>query len=101
IDKSFVADIGHPGARGRDAGGGTAIASAVIGLARGLGLEVIAEGVEKRAQYDFLTRAGCTACQGYLICPPVPADEFERWLKARQKKRNTEDTEKSRRTRRK
>jgi diguanylate cyclase (GGDEF)-like protein/PAS domain S-box-containing protein len=103
IDKGFVADIGQSGARARDASGGAAIASAVIGLARGLGLEVIAEGVEKRAQYDFLAREGCSACQGYLICPPVPADEFERWLKTRQrsgkKKRNTEYTEKNRSTR--
>jgi EAL domain-containing protein (putative c-di-GMP-specific phosphodiesterase class I) len=107
IDKSFVADIGESGMRAREAAGGAAIASAVIGLARGLGLEVIAEGVEKRAQLDFLAREGCTACQGYLICPPVPAEEFERWLKTRQrsaersakKKRNTEYTEKSRSTR--
>ena len=80
----------------------------MIGLARGLGLEVIAEGVEKRSQLEFLAREGCSACQGYLICPPVPADEFEKWLKSRRRlaagasqKRNTEDTEKRKRTQRK
>ncbi|MBC8023167.1 MAG: EAL domain-containing protein, partial [Burkholderiales bacterium] len=87
IDKAFVADIGAdaPGARSRgakDAGGG-AIASAVIGLARGLGLDVIAEGVEKRSQLNFLAKLGCNACQGYLLCTPLPAPEFEKWLRTR------------------
>jgi EAL domain-containing protein (putative c-di-GMP-specific phosphodiesterase class I) len=107
IDKGFIADIGEPARRSpREVAGGAAIASAVIGLARGLGLEVIAEGVEKRSQLEFLAREGCTACQGYLICPPVAADEFERWLKSRRRlagkpgqKRNTEYTEKGRSTR--
>jgi len=44
---------------------------------------VVAEGVEKQSQMDFLLRAGCAAGQGYLICPPLPAPEFERWLQAR------------------
>jgi len=86
IDKGFVADIGEDEARrARESAGGAAIASAVIGLARGLGLEVIAEGVEKRSQLEFLEAQGCTACQGYLICPPVPAEEFERWLRSRRR----------------
>ena len=82
IDKAFVADIDAP-ARGREGSGGAAIVSAVIGLARGLGLDVVAEGVEKQSQLDFLAAEGCGACQGYLLCPPVPAEEFERWLRNR------------------
>ena len=31
----------------------------------------------------FLEREGCTACQGYLLCPPLPAAEFEQWLRNR------------------
>ncbi|HXZ50218.1 MAG TPA: PAS domain-containing protein [Usitatibacter sp.] len=89
IDKAFVADIGAAPARGRsrrgDNAGGAAIVSAVIGLARGLGLGVIAEGVEKRPQLDFLARAGCDACQGYLLCPPLAAPDFEQWIRARAK----------------
>jgi diguanylate cyclase (GGDEF)-like protein/PAS domain S-box-containing protein len=85
IDKAFVADIGAaPGrARGDETTGGAAIASAVIGLAHGLGLDVVAEGVEKRAQLNFLAKLGCNACQGYLLCPPLPAAEFEKWLRNR------------------
>jgi diguanylate cyclase (GGDEF)-like protein/PAS domain S-box-containing protein len=85
VDKAFVADIDS--ARRGKAGGGAAIVSAVIGLARGLGLDVVAEGVEKRSQLAFLEKQGCGACQGYLICPPLPADEFEHWLKLRAKKK--------------
>jgi predicted signal transduction protein with EAL and GGDEF domain len=82
VDRAFVADIELPGAsnRRRDTAGGAAIVSAVIGLARGLGLGVVAEGVEKQAQLDFLRAQGCGHCQGYLICPPLPAAEFEKWV---------------------
>ena len=82
IDKAFVADI-EPGAPRAGKSGGGAIVSAVIGLARGLGLGVVAEGVEKKSQLAFLEREGCGACQGYLICPPLPAVEFEKWLARR------------------
>jgi diguanylate cyclase (GGDEF)-like protein/PAS domain S-box-containing protein len=87
VDRSFVADIegrGTPARRG-DTAGGSAIVSAVVGLARGLGLGVVAEGVEKQSQLDFLRELGCSHCQGYLLCPPLPADEFERWVVARRK----------------
>jgi EAL domain-containing protein (putative c-di-GMP-specific phosphodiesterase class I) len=84
IDKAFVADIGvEARSRSGETTGGAAIASAVIGLARGLGLDVVAEGVEKRSQLNFLTKLGCDACQGYLLCPPLPAAEFEKWLRSR------------------
>jgi diguanylate cyclase (GGDEF)-like protein/PAS domain S-box-containing protein len=82
IDKSFVADIDAKRPKG-DSSGGAAIVSAVIGLARGLGLDVVAEGVERKMQLDFLRSAGCRSCQGYLLCQPLPAEEFEKWLKKR------------------
>jgi diguanylate cyclase (GGDEF)-like protein/PAS domain S-box-containing protein len=85
IDKAFVADIDTAAGKRRDAAGGAAIVSAVIGLARGLGLDVVAEGVEKRSQLNFLAREGCDACQGYLLCPPLPGAEFEAWLRDRKK----------------
>jgi diguanylate cyclase (GGDEF)-like protein/PAS domain S-box-containing protein len=91
IDKAFVADIdaeAEPRARARprrggDSAGGAAIVSAVIGLARGLGLDVVAEGVERKSQLHFLAKEGCAACQGYLLCPPLSAADFEAWLRNR------------------
>jgi diguanylate cyclase (GGDEF)-like protein/PAS domain S-box-containing protein len=66
IDRSFVvqADKG-----GRDA----TIAQAIISLAHGLDLRVLAEGVETTAQLDFLRAHGCDECQGYLFARPQPA----------------------------
>jgi len=84
IDKSFVADIG--GGRGGESGGGAAIVAAVTGLARGLGLEVVAEGVETEAQLAFLREHGCASYQGYLACRPLSAPAFERWLAEREAK---------------
>ncbi|QJR13474.1 sensor domain-containing protein [Usitatibacter palustris] len=87
IDKTFVADIdaGRSG-KPRVATGSTAIVSAVLGLAKGLGLDVVAEGIEKPEQLAFLARAGCISGQGYLFCAPLPAAEFEKWVRAKQVK---------------
>lgn len=82
IDKSFVADI-NGGSRRATESGGAAIVAAVTGLARGLGLEVVAEGVERKAQLDFLREQGCGSFQGYLACRPVPVGELEQWLAKR------------------
>jgi EAL domain-containing protein (putative c-di-GMP-specific phosphodiesterase class I) len=79
IDKSFVADI-NGGDRRATESGGAAIVAAVTGLARGLGLEVVAEGVERASQLAFLREQGCASYQGYLACRPMPVEEFERWL---------------------
>jgi EAL domain-containing protein (putative c-di-GMP-specific phosphodiesterase class I) len=49
-------------------------------MGRGLGLEVIAEGVETTAQRQFLLTQGCDVFQGYLIGRPVPPAEFEAML---------------------
>jgi diguanylate cyclase (GGDEF)-like protein/PAS domain S-box-containing protein len=82
IDKSFVADI-NGGRRRAAESGGAAIVAAVTGLARGLGLEVVAEGVERASQLEFLRDQGCGSFQGYLACPPMPVAELERWLARR------------------
>ncbi|QOL48708.1 putative bifunctional diguanylate cyclase/phosphodiesterase [Massilia litorea] len=71
IDRSFVKDL--PG----DANAG-AIVDAILGLARTLKLQVVAEGVETEAQRDFLVAHGCGVLQGYLFGKPVAMEEFER-----------------------
>jgi len=73
IDQSFVQ---HLASDACDA----AIVQTIIGVARGLGLEVIAEGVETAAQHEFLEQYGCPAFQGYLFSHPLPLAEFEHQL---------------------
>ncbi len=66
IDQSFVRDINT---NSQDA----VIASVVISMAHGLGLRVIAEGVETESQCEFLRRNACDEIQGYLFSRPIPA----------------------------
>lgn len=73
IDRGFTSAIDSDGDRGL-------IARTLIGLGRGLGLEVIAEGVETESQRSFLVAHGCTAVQGYLFARPMLADEALPWL---------------------
>ncbi|QDF97588.1 hypothetical protein CJ010_14100 [Azoarcus sp. DD4] len=77
IDRSFITDIPHDQ-------NDVQLTATIIELARGLGLRVLAEGVETEAQRDFLAERGCDVYQGYLCSPPVPAELFrERFLVAR------------------
>jgi diguanylate cyclase (GGDEF)-like protein len=81
IDRSFVQDI--PANR-QD----IAIITGVIAMARGLGLEVTAEGVENSEQAQILREAGCDYMQGYYFSEPLSPDEFERrFLSGRQQNR--------------
>ncbi len=73
IDRSFVSDL----AARRE---GSEIVDAIIGLAHGLDLEVIAEGVETEDQLRFLTERGCEEYQGFLISQPLAATEVPRLL---------------------
>jgi EAL domain-containing protein (putative c-di-GMP-specific phosphodiesterase class I) len=69
IDQSFVRDIvSDPG----DA----VMVKTIIELAKNFGLNVIAEGVETQAQFDYLKAHGCMAYQGYLFGRPVPLTTF-------------------------
>ena len=52
------------------------ILSAVVDMAKKLGLHTLAEGVETEAQYEFLKGIGCEVLQGYLFSPPVPLKEI-------------------------
>lgn len=74
IDRSFVADMA-------DESGGGAIALSVMDIARHLGLQVSAEGVETPAQLQALRRHGCHQAQGYLIALPMPAARLDGFLR--------------------
>jgi diguanylate cyclase (GGDEF)-like protein len=77
IDRSFI--TGLPGDT-QDAG----IVTAILQLARALGIEAIAEGVEKIEQHQFLKKAGCERFQGFLFAPALDAARFEaRWRTSR------------------
>jgi len=75
IDRSFVDALGIEQER-------TAIVEAIIGMARALSLEVIAEGVESEVQLAELRRLGCDYAQGHLFHAAMPAAEVSRLLAA-------------------
>jgi EAL domain-containing protein (putative c-di-GMP-specific phosphodiesterase class I) len=49
------------------------IINAIVGIARGFGLHLVAEGIETREQLEILGNLGCNEMQGYLFSRPVPA----------------------------
>ncbi len=67
IDRTFVKDLP---ADAQD----MAIVRAVIGICQGMGLSVVAEGVETPMQRDFLAAQGCRVIQGFLVSKPVDPD---------------------------
>ena len=73
IDRSFVRDM-HVAER--------PIVPTTIGLARALGLEVVAEGIEDERTFTALRELGCDLGQGYHISRPLPAADFEVWLRS-------------------
>ena len=74
IDRSFLREV----SRDDD---DRAIVTAIMAMARSLGLTVTAEGVERTEQAAFLRELGCEQAQGYLYARPGPAEEFERLLR--------------------
>lgn len=73
IDRSFMRDIE------KDAGA-LAIATAVVRVGQGLGMTVVAEGVETEGQRKMLAELGCDVVQGFLYAPALAPVAFERWL---------------------
>jgi EAL domain-containing protein (putative c-di-GMP-specific phosphodiesterase class I)/FixJ family two-component response regulator len=53
---------------------------ASLAIARQMEMEVVAEGVEDRSDWDFLCNTGCDLAQGYFIARPMPADDFLAWI---------------------
>ncbi len=79
IDRSFVAGIDHD----RDQ---IDMVRAILTMARQLGLETIAEGVETLPEQTALSALGCDAIQGFVIARPMPADEVAQWITAYMRK---------------
>jgi diguanylate cyclase (GGDEF)-like protein/PAS domain S-box-containing protein len=74
IDRSFVQSIG-------DAGGRTPFVRAILELAAGLDLTVVAEGIEEAAHVTALRRLGCRVGQGFYFARPLAPDELERYVR--------------------
>lgn len=74
IDKSFVDGLGSEE-------NDEAIAKAILGMAKALGLRTVAEGVETEEQLAWLQEHGCDQIQGYLLSKPISAEEFGALLK--------------------
>ena len=73
IDRSFVKDLPS----NTD---DVEITKAIIAMARGLNIEVVAEGVETRAQFEFLAAHGCHRAQGHFIDQALPLADFDNRL---------------------
>ncbi len=74
IDRSFIRGVPRHGES-------TAIACGILSLARNLGLEVTAEGVERQEQLRCLKDWGCQQIQGFLLAPPLSSEDFHQWMK--------------------
>lgn len=77
IDRSFIRDVAK-------SPGDKALTEAIIAMGRALSLTVVAQGVETKAQADFLRKKACDEFQGFYFYKPVPADEVPELLKAQE-----------------
>lgn len=76
IDRSFVSGLpGNPSDQ--------AIIQAILGIAQGLGMRTVAEGVETEAQLALLQEGGCSQGQGFWFARPMPLAELVEWLRGR------------------
>lgn len=73
LDLKFLAGDEHTGRGGN-------ILSSIVRMARWLDMPVIAEGVETKAQAEYLKSIGCVLMQGYYFAKPMPADDFEKLI---------------------
>ena len=70
LDKVFFKDLSEKSKK---------IISALIALAKSIGVLTVAEGIETNKQYEFLKMANCDLIQGYLFSRPLSVDDFEKW----------------------
>jgi diguanylate cyclase (GGDEF)-like protein len=76
IDRSFVARIGENGSE-------AALIAAMVAMARAIGADIVAEGVETIEQHETLVELGVDAAQGYLYSHPVPGEQLAEFLTSR------------------
>ena len=76
IDRSFVSGL-------PESTSDQAIVKAILGMAEGLGMITIAEGIESSEQISFLQEAGCAQGQGFIFAKPMPLKDLIEWLRAR------------------
>jgi diguanylate cyclase (GGDEF)-like protein/PAS domain S-box-containing protein len=74
IDKSFIDELPEDSK-------GSALVQDIIRMGQNLGMSIVAEGVEKKEQLDFLRDAGCDSIQGYYFSKPLYKDDFLYYLK--------------------
>ncbi|PCI22623.1 MAG: diguanylate cyclase [SAR324 cluster bacterium] len=77
IDRSFLEDL-------PDNAEDVAIAKAILSMAGSLKIRVVAEGVEREEQMQFMTDNHCDEVQGFLFSKPLPAEDFISWVQARE-----------------
>lgn len=90
IDKAFIQNMGTEI-------NDSSITKAIIDLAHGLGLTVVAEGVEDELTRDLLAGMDCDTIQGYLVSRPLPGPRLDRWLAVRTASRPAEAAGRGRR----
>jgi EAL domain-containing protein (putative c-di-GMP-specific phosphodiesterase class I) len=81
VDRSFVNGIARDPSL-------QAILGACLAMARQLGLETVAEGVEEREDWEFLRGSGCQFAQGYFIARPMAGEQLEGWFESWQARRD-------------
>ncbi len=69
VDYSFVSEIEHSKK-------GAALVAAIVGMAQGLGIAIVAEGVENEIQSNYLEKLGCHTMQGFYFSKPLQVEEF-------------------------
>jgi diguanylate cyclase (GGDEF)-like protein len=79
IDRCFISDLlTEPSDQ--------TVVAAIIGLGHGLGMKIVAEGVEDKATLQRLTELGCDIAQGFYLSRPLPANDATQWLRAQHTK---------------
>ena len=73
IDRSFVAGL-------PDNAEDVSLVNAILAMAKGLGLDVVAEGVERQEQITYLANQGCSLAQGYFLAHPMDSNAYQAFL---------------------